>query len=172
VKVPDKHGPLTREALKAVLDYDPLTGLFIWKPRPIRTGLGGGVDQAWNSRCAGKEAGALHSKGYVTIHLGGRAYLAHRLAWFYVTGEWPAEQIDHKNTQRHDNRFENLRPATPRQNQGNRNGTRPVKGITFRKGAWLATCAGVHLGSFRTQSEARAAYAKAATAHFGEFARA
>lgn len=68
----------------------------------------------------GLEAGSLAKNGYVSININGTMYLAHRLAWFHYYGEWPADQLDHKNRVRSDNRIGNLRPANNRSNHENR----------------------------------------------------
>ena len=103
--------PLTAERLRALLDYDPVTGVFTWKA--TRTG------QAVAGRIAG---GALHT-GYHRIQIDGRAFLAHRLAWLYVHEVWPQGQIDHINGVKADNRIANLREATASQNGQNRRGS-------------------------------------------------
>ena len=54
-------------------------------------------------------AGSVHSTGYVRIGIDGRKYTSHRLAWLYVHGVWPSDQIDHINRNRSDNRIANLR---------------------------------------------------------------
>lgn len=75
--------------------------------------------------------------GYVLISFDGEQYLAHRLAWFYVTGEMPPMFIDHINGKPDDNRFENLREATPQQNGFNRgmpkNNKSGAKGCEWRR---------------------------------------
>lgn len=112
--------------------------------------------------------------------ISGKEYLEHRLAWFYMTGVWPA-QVDHKNTVKSDNRFTNLRGATTSQN--NRNRVKPrrnksgQKGVTERKrsGNWEAniTVQGkdIYLGKFPTLEKAADAYNAAALKYHGEFAR-
>ena len=98
---------LTAERLREVLDYGPDTGVFTWK---IRT----------NSRVkVGDVAGALRPDGYIQISIDGRLHRAHRLAWLYVTGESPPDQIDHINGVRDDNRIANLRLATSAENKQN-----------------------------------------------------
>lgn len=159
---------LTAERLRELLDYAPEAGIFIW-----RVSRGKAV--------AGAKAGTRSSNGYLHIGVDGRAYRAHRLAWLYVTGSWPIDQIDHINLIRTDNHWANLREATRSQNYANR---RPYvtnksghKGVSWfkRDGRWRAAivvnrkC--THLGLFDTREEAHAAYVAAAKFYFGEFAR-
>lgn len=94
--------------MRECLDYNPETGVFTW----IKI-------KAPNRRPLGSVAGSLDSYGYVNIGIGGRRYLAHRLAWLYMTGNWPKEEIDHRNRARNDNRWENLRLSHHGQNQMN-----------------------------------------------------
>src|SRR5690348_8900862 len=98
---------LSQAHLKELLRYDPETGKFFWLVRARR-----------RSRI-GDEAGSDHGQGYIEIGIEGRRYLAHRLAWFYMTGEWPPEMVDHKDLCRSNNRWANLRLATHGQNVQN-----------------------------------------------------
>lgn len=59
-------------------------------------------------------------RGWVNICFDGKTYAAHRLAWYYVTGEWPSMDIDHINRVRDDNRFANLRHISRAENLKNR----------------------------------------------------
>ena len=95
---------LSQKYLREALHYDPDTGIFTWK---VAT-----------ASCVkvGAEAGCVKNDGYRAIGMGGKSYKAHRLAWLYVHGEWPKEQIDHINHIRTDNRMENLRPASGGEN--------------------------------------------------------
>lgn len=133
----------------------------------------------------GDVVGYCHiSSGYNHLKLNGIAYQASRLAWFYVTGQWPAVTLDHKNTIRSDDRWCNLREATEPQNMANRrlfaSNTSGAKGVRKRcrkswAPVWVAQISidGVtqHLGHFRTKKAARAVYQAAAKKRFGEFAR-
>jgi hypothetical protein len=112
----------------------------------------------------------------------GRRFQAHRLAWLYVYGEWPNGAIDHINRDPGDNRISNLRLATPTQNNANRArpacNTSGVKGVSWigKSRKWQAQIT-VHgrqkyLGRFSEKDLAVQAYRKAASAYFGEFARA
>lgn len=145
------------------LEYDPETGLF----HRIRRSIS-----------AEKViAGAPTHEGYVRIYVDGRSYMAHRLAWFFMTGEWPGNLIDHKNLVKSDNRWCNLREATRAQNSQN---SRPqpgkLRGVTALKwGRYQAQIKTnskyLYLGSFDTPEQAHAAYCAAAEKYFGEFAR-
>lgn len=126
-------------------------------------------------------AGHFHKEnGYRYITIGGKQYLAHRLAWLYVYGEWPPQLIDHIDGNRSNNRPANLRKATYSQNAANaklhtRN-TSGIKGVSYdkTKDRWQATITvnnkQLHLGRFKTKEEAKAAYMAAAKMHQGEFA--
>lgn len=96
---------LTQEELHADLSYDPDTGVF-------RRRSGAMVGDS--------EAGTVNGSGYREIRVRTQRYLAHRLAWFYVYGVWPKEQIDHINRIKTDNRIANLRDVTPLENSQNR----------------------------------------------------
>jgi hypothetical protein len=160
---------LTAERLKEVLSYDPLGGAFTWLVRPN------------NKVKVGAIAGRPHMHGYVTIGVDGGEYLAHRLAWLWMCGEWPEAEVDHANCVRNDNRWTNLRPATRKQNRTNsrvmpstvsgiKGVYRQTKGKPWRAQIMVAGKS-VHLGSFDDQSAAHAAYVRAASDLHGEYAR-
>lgn len=107
---------LTQEKLKNHLHYNPLNGLFTW------------IKPTYKSRVSiGSIAGNQAPDGYIIIKIFGQKYPAHRLAWFYMTGEWPANVIDHINCIRNDNVFSNIRLATYSENQHNRNKFKSTK---------------------------------------------
>lgn len=162
-----KGARLTAEVLREWLSYNPETGKLTW----IRS-VGNGK--------RGEEAGSDH-QGYRKILLQGRPYLAHRLVWLYVHGEWPPDQIDHINMDRSDNRLANLRLASGADNCRNKkkrsDNKSGAKGVCWDKQSkrWVAQIRynGVthRLGYFDTVEEGAAAYKKAAEAAYGEFAR-
>lgn len=99
---------LTVEKLKELLHYDPLTGIFTNRVTRGR-------------RIAGAQAGMVDQDGHIEIVIEGAGYRAHRLAWLYMTGEWPVHQIDHKDKNGANNAFLNLRDVPWLINAQNRN---------------------------------------------------
>lgn len=161
---------LDHTTLLAHLHYNQETG--VWA-RLIKTGAKAPV----GARADRKRA--IDTRR--TIDILGRRYLSHRLAWFYMTGEWPKKGLDHENTDPSGNRWPNLREATQRQNNGNarraKHNKSGFKGVYWNKekSCWTAQIKkekSTHLGYFKTPEAAHAAYVKAAQAWFGEFARA
>lgn len=96
---------LSQERLKQVLSYDPDTGIFFRKTKHRR----------WKDKPCGST-----TKGRVYIQVDKKLYLAHRLAFLYMTGEWPKHQVDHINVQQEDNRWNNLRDVLQRVNLENK----------------------------------------------------
>src|SRR5690554_5526005 len=107
---------ITADYIRSRLDYDPETGVFTWRAKPIVTRH----DKMQNTRYAGKQAGKPDSHGYLQIMLDRQLILAHRLAWLHHYGEWPEGELDHINRNPLDNRISNLRPASRSQNTINR----------------------------------------------------
>jgi hypothetical protein len=161
---------LMHERLREVLHYDAETGEFRW------------IVAAGPRAKIGAIAGSFDKNGYRVIRIDGRAYKAHRLARFYITGAWPPAQIDHADLDKTNNRFSNLREATGSQNQWNQraysNNKSGLKGVSWDKqhSKWLAQIKVYgkvrHLGRFTTPEAAHAAYVAAAAEHFSEFSRA
>lgn len=162
---------LTQERLRELLDYNPETGIFRWRKDMRRGGIK-----------AGSIAGRVRAKdGRCEIWVQGRLYIAARLAWLYVYGEWPNLDVEHRDVDSTNNRISNLRLATRSQNNGNvparaRNKS-GYKGVHWGKshGKWVAMIQFQHkhknLGLFDRIEDAAAAYQTAARELFGEFAR-
>ncbi len=157
---------LTQDRLKVYLDYDMGTGIFTWKvsasPRAV----------------VGATAGCINSRGYIVIGLGGKLYLAHRLAHLYVTGVFPPHVMDHVNRVPTDNRWVNLRVCEQVNNRSNSKAkaNRRYKNVVWDKSRqkWFV---GImyrgkshFVGRFTDQDEAALAYNAKAQELFGEFA--
>lgn len=156
---------LTLERLKTLLDYNPDTGEFRRLIRRGRLGLTGSVP-GWIT------------DGYRKITLDGESFYSGRLVWFYMIGAWPRHEVDHRDMNPLNDRWDNLREATRSQNCANR---RPLskrskfRGATPRGRRWIAqgniNGKQAYLGMFDTEEEANAAYSAAASKAFGAFAR-
>lgn len=141
--------------LRRWLSYDPSNGVFTWLQKPAKY------------IAAGSQAGAVNACGYVSITLHKRPYLAHRLAWLYMTGKFPSDCVDHINGMRSDNRWRNLREANHALNQQNKRGANSnsktgVLGVS-RSGRGYRAALGVngrnyYSRTFATVEEASAAY--------------
>ena len=146
---------LTAEYLRSILHYDPATGIFTRKVRTSRNVKVGDI------------VGSQNGDGYLLISVRSRRHKAHRLAWLYVYGAWPEDQIDHINRNRSDNRISNLREATNKQNMQNASkrsdNTSGHPGVSWykQKSKWQAKIKHnqkkIHLGSFTTMEEALSA---------------
>jgi hypothetical protein len=155
---------LTAERLREVLHYDPQTGVFTWL-----------VSRRNNSVRKGSKAGYLHiHQGRIIIKIDGEKYAASRLAYLYMTGSRPPNEIDHKDRDPSNDRWTNLRPATHSQQQGNkrlpRNNTSGYRGVVWLRKKWIARNSGIGLGRFTSKEEAARAYDRHAIEHYGEFA--
>lgn len=160
---------LTQEMLKRRFSYDPEAGLFT-RLRP------GGRGQK-----AGSIAGVVNDNGYVRIWILGKHYRAYRLAFLYMTGRMPPPDmtVDHINRCKTDNRWSNLRLASPRENRANcgprSDNSTGFKGVSrTASGRFSANIMiegrSCYLGTFDTAAEAGAVYGAASNDAYGEFA--
>jgi hypothetical protein len=133
---------ITAEIVRKLLDYDPDTGALTWRARSIDMFSNGKYGRArsrsaWNARWAGAVAGRPNTWGHLQIGIYGRRYLSHRLAWLWMTGEWPTNTVDHKDMDPSNNRWENLRLATMSQQNMNqrpgKNNTSGVRGVSYNR---------------------------------------
>lgn len=98
---------ITQERLKNLLHYNPDTGVFTRR-------------NTFRNLTAGSVVGCVGAGGYMQCSLDNKMYKMHRLAWLYVHGRWPADQIDHINHNVTDNRILNLREVSCAENHQNR----------------------------------------------------
>lgn len=157
------------DSIKRALTYDPATGHFVW------------AEKVASKVVVGRRAGRLTPSGYRRVKIYGREFAEHRLAWLFVYGVEPPNEVDHVNGVRNDNRIFNLRLATRTEN-GRNVGPRPnntlgLKGVYWNKerGKFQAQITvdgrNLYLGRFLTAKAAAAAYDHAAVEHHGIFAR-
>lgn len=160
---------LTADVARELFTYDPETGELRWKVR------------AAQRVHVGDLVGAPTAKGYRRFSCQNRLYLKHRVIWLMQTGAWPEHSIDHRDGDRSNDRWTNLRAATPAQNAQNAkrraDNSSGFKGVSFnrREGKWTAHIRAhgrsLFLGRHDTVEAAAAAYVQAATELHGDFAR-
>jgi len=167
---------LTQGVLRELIHYSPDTGVFTWLERDRRWFQYDGACDYWNAQYSGKIAGWVNEKGYRIIRVLGPSYRAHRLAFLYMTGSFPPNQVDHIYGVRDDNRWKHIRLAVNTENQQNtslrKNNTSGTVGV-YRCGGkekWQAQIGVnekiIHLGSFVRLEDAAAAR-KAAEVKYG-----
>lgn len=153
---------LTAQRLRELLDYDPLTGLFVWRVRAanIKPGTVTGAKSS-------------NKTGYAQIGIAGKIYYGHRLAWLYVYGEWPKLHIDHINGNKANNWIANLRDVDRSTNLQNMRGptannkSSGVMGVRWsaRENRWVARIriGGKlkHIGQYTDKGVAARAYLEA-----------
>ena len=151
---------LTAQRLRELLHYNPVTGVFTRR-----------VSLRGDAYDFGKVAGSVTTAGYFSFNVDGRRYQAHRLAWLYVHGVWPAEQIDHRDTNRQNNAIDNLRESSHKGNHQNLRAAHEdsktgLLGVSFDKDRrrWKAQIYADgkkhFLGRFDTAQQAHDAYLK------------
>lgn len=166
---------LSYKSVSQWLGYDPRSGNLYWLKgqRGVFAGAIAGYRMPSSRR------------GYIQVGYNKRLYYAHKIAWLLMTKKWPTHEIDHKNGNGSDNRWENLRPCTRSENLGNQK--RHFDRINnLPKGVYFASWAksrpfysriyvrgrNYRLGYFSSAQKAHQAYLEAAKHHFGKFARA
>ena len=139
---------ITLARLKEILSYNPETGEWRWLIRPA------------NNLKVGQVAGTVRADGYRQIRIGNVVYFSGRLAWFYMTGNWPTHEVDHINRVRSDDYWTNLREATSSNNGANRslqsNNTSGYRGVSWDKisGKWDVRVNRMHIGFYDDMEEA------------------
>ncbi len=153
--------------VRSILNYNIATGELFWRvnrSNKIKDSLAGSISK---------------KDGYCRVRIDNGSYLAHRLIWLIVGGEWPEGRLDHINRIKSDNRWCNLRECTNSQNLINANisksNTSGYKGVVLRKNnqKWRSRITvnykRISLGDFDTKEEAYDAYCTASRKYFSEF---
>lgn len=145
---------ITQSDLKSITYYDKNTGLF------TRLTSAGGFH-------VGTVMGRTDSYGYKQLTIRGQSYLAHRIAWLYVYGVWPTNEIDHIDGNRSNNAITNLRVVARKGNNQNIKRSRVtntvgVLGVSKSGKKFTARINSngeqFHLGTFDTPEKAHEAY--------------
>ena len=146
---------LTIGELRVTFRYDPESGEFTRLTSKARAKIG---DRPERVRA-----------GRSVIAIAGDRFFAHHLAWFYMTGEWPTDTIDHIDRDPLNNKWDNLRMATLSEQGMNRGQLRPhvltgayqLKSRKLWRSYIKVNRKERHLGYFKTEQAAHAAYLKA-----------
>ena len=147
----------------SVIDYDPKTGIMLWRTRDKSSFRSGKAGEAirWNSRYSGKPAfTAKMNGGYLCGAINKVGMQAHVVAWCIHSGGWPEGTIDHINGVRDDNRILNLRDVSQEENARNskkpKNNTSGVMGVSYckRDKVWIAHISSKRISSHKEKSDA------------------
>jgi hypothetical protein len=145
---------LTAQRLRELLNYNPATGIWTWRSKVHGTTKPGDL-----AGCA--------SRNYWVIGIDRRVYRAHRLAWLYMTGDWPGLHVDHIDGAGQNNRWSNLRDVDRCVNLQNRRAANidsQSGKLGVRKGSasWIAEIGAFgqrhYIGTYETSEDAHAAY--------------
>jgi len=134
---------ITQKQVKELFDYDPKTGNLYRKTRSS------------NRVQIGALAGVVGKRGYKYVTIRYKKQYVHRIIFLMHKGYLP-KYIDHKDTDRLNNKIENLRAASSNQNSENsqmrKDNTSGYKGVYKRNGKWCAKInhngKQIHLGTF------------------------
>lgn len=165
---------ISHKRAREAFDYDLDTGWVTWRivPKHRRSVIK-----------LGDRAGSLGRKGYRWIYIDGQSFQEHRFIWFWMTGRSPSVEIDHKDRNKANNKWDNLRLATNFEQQANkvyrpnRHGYKGVHARLLASGVtkyWADICKdGIHyyLGFFPTALSAHQRYVQEAKKLPGEFYR-
>ena len=144
------------EVLREYFSYDLETGIVIrLKPSKYKPHTSG-------------PCGTTEAKGHLVVKFQGKRIKLHRLAWKLVTGQEPPDEIDHKNRDRADNRWVNLRASTSEGNCANSK-KKPGAYMSGVKKVGNRFYAQKLKGGYATQQEAHDAYVKWHRERYGEF---
>lgn len=152
---------ITQERLKKKLSYDPETGDWVWFNCSLH-----------NTRRNGQIAGNLRDDGYRLIRIDGTRYYSSRLAFLYMTGKWPKDEVDHIDRDPSNDRWNNLREATSSMNKFNTK-TRSscgYRGVYPCGNRWQVMAGGCYLGLYDSLEEAIIVRDAAAVQMAGDFA--
>lgn len=151
-----RNDNLTADRVRFLFSYNPETGVLLWRnPTSLRVAIGDPV-------------GTMASNGRRYVAVDSVKHLAHRIAWLYVHGKLPEENLAARNGNYDDLRLSNLMPQsfvdTANKNSLRNTNTSGFRGVIWdkNKGKWRAEITRdylrVQIGRFDTKEEAHEAY--------------
>jgi len=150
---------ITQERVKALFDYNELTGELSF------------VETKGRGKRKDKMVGCITKQGYLVVWAEKRSYQAHRLIWMHFYGKEPVNGIDHIDGNKLNNAIINLRDVSQQENTKNRrkskNNTSGFVGVFWdkNKDKWRARVnvnkKAVYLGYFSCKGDAITARKKA-----------
>lgn len=158
---------ITSEYVKSILSYNPENGDFVW------------IKRLSNRINLGSKAGSKNKNNYKKISINNREYYCHRLAFLFMCGEMPSDEVDHINGDTSDNRFVNLRIVNKNKNMANMKTKKTnrigLKGVSLSNGKFISQIVKdkkhYFLGYFDCPAAASFAYQIASEKLNGEFSR-
>jgi hypothetical protein len=179
-----KLNDIPADYFRSVLEYNADTGDLFWKQRPREMFTSDKRFVHFNRHYAGKPAGYRGNPTGISVKFthDGTKYVAyaHQLAWLWVGRQLDPElMVDHKDGDPHNNRLDNLRQGTNRNNMRNRKvdvrSHSGVNGVRRENNKWsvhINTDSGPsRVGLFEKLEDAIAARRVAEVEHYGEFRR-
>lgn len=142
---------------KKYYHYDKNTGLVTYKKLP----------KNFKRKRIGDVVGSI-SHGYIRTEINNKTYAMHNIVWLIHYGHFPNQVIDHINGNKSDNRIENLRDCSRRDNSNNlemhRLGHLPGTSFSKQHKKWASYInfknKKIHLKLCKTQKEAHELYLK------------
>lgn len=165
--------------LHECFDYDTMSGLVRWRLRPDYHFSSIGRADSFNCKHRGKVINSSNNHNYLWVWLDGTFYLLHRVIWKMMTGTEPPETLDHKDRNKINNEWENLRAASAAQNIINKETVWSRSGVLgvrkcSRGSGWEARIRyrrkSIQIGTYKTKAEAIAARKAAEKEYYGDFA--
>jgi hypothetical protein len=106
----EKEAKMSPQTLREMLSYDPETGVVTWV---------NSRNKNVNGKPTGLKITDRWNKSYLRMQIRPHVFLVHRVAWAIHYGEWPKDQIDHRDGDGTNNRLDNLRSVSNMKNAHN-----------------------------------------------------